>query len=292
MYRRQMSVRVLVVDIILAASSAAVAQDAALNGSWQAVELVDNGRVIAPEAIPGWLPSGGRIEIIDNSIVFTSPKDGKRHARVFSVDATTYPRQLNVFDDGKLSGHGIYRVEDGRLVVCLSPPSKAPRPTDFSARDNSQRVMIVFTQKDTKPIPGTASAQTVSTTPILNLPNPPALPAVKPLSDTDIATWLPGTWKFKDAYGEFFLSLDRNGTFSTFRESVETSAFQKVFRKLPLSSGTWKLKSGQVVLQCTSSIYVDRLCKTFPFTIRSVDATNMEFVDYAGNTGKAVRKNS
>jgi uncharacterized protein (TIGR03067 family) len=290
MYRQQINLRLLITGIVFAACSTIVAQDTALNGSWQAIELVDNGRVVAPEAIPGWLPSGGRIEIIDNSIVFSAPKDGKRRARVFSVDATTYPRQLNIFDDGKLFGHGIYRIEDGRLVVCLSPPSMASRPTDFSSRENSQRVMIVFTQKDTKPSAGVASTQTVSTTPTLTLPNPPSVPGAKPLTDSEIGTWLPGSWKFKDAYGEFFLSIDRNGTFSTYRESVETSAFQKVFRKLPLSSGTWKLRNGQVVLQCTSSIYADRLCKSFPFTIRSVNATDMEFVDYAGNVGKAVRK--
>src|ERR1700759_354452 len=111
------------------AANDATAQDKSLKGNWQAVELVDNGRVIAPEAIPGWMPSGGRIEILDNSIVFTSPKDGKRYSRVFSVDATTYPRQLNIYDDGKLSGQGIYRIEEGRLIACISAPSAGPRPT-------------------------------------------------------------------------------------------------------------------------------------------------------------------
>jgi len=292
MNRQQINIRLLVTCIVLAASAAAFAQDSALTGSWQAVDLVDNGRVVAPEAISSWIPSGGRIEIIDNSIFFTSPKDGNRHARVFSVDATTYPRQLNIFDEGKLSGQGIYRIEDGRLIVCLSPASKAPRPTDFSARENSQRAMIVFTQKDLKPIATTASVQIASTTPVLNLPNPPSQPAAKPLTDSDIASVLPGTWKFKDAYGDFFLTLDRNGTYSTYRQSVETSAFQQVFRKLPLSSGTWRLKNGQVLLQCTSAIYADRLYKSFPFTIRSANATEIEFVDYAGRTGKAVRTSS
>src|SRR4029078_7983370 len=117
----------------------------------------------------------------------------------------------------------------------------------------------------------------------------PAAPGVRPITDTEITTWLPGTWKYNDAYGAFFLSVSKNGTYSTYRESVETSAFQKVFKKLPLSSGTWKLKNGQVVLQCTSAVYADRICKTFPFTIRSVNLTELQFVDYAGNVGKALR---
>jgi len=293
MNRPQLTIGFWICSIANVMTSTALAQDPALSGNWQAVELVDNGRVIAPEAISGWLPSGGKIEIVDNSIVFTSPKDGKRHSRVFSVDATSYPRQLNVFDDGKLSGHGIYRIEDGRLIVCLSPPSAAPRPTDFSARENSQRVMIAFTSNDGKASTGSTPAQTVSAPPVLSLPSPPPLqPTAKALTDAEIGNWLPGTWKFKDTYGDFLLSLDRNGTYSTYRQSVETSAFQKVFRQLPLSSGTWKLKNGQVVLQCTSAVYADRIYKTFPFTIRSVNATDMDFVDYAGNSGKAVRTKS
>jgi len=128
---------------------------------------------------------------------------------------------------------------------------------------------------------------------VLNLSAPPAIPALQPgaqpLTDVEIGKWLPGTWKYNDSYGGFFLSLNKNGTYSTYRESVETSAYQKIFRKLPLSSGTWKLKNGQVILQCTSAVYADRIYKSFPFTIRSVSPTQMQFVDYAGNVGKAVR---
>ena len=70
-----------IVGIYVLAGNPVIAQDQGygeLKGTWQAIELVDNGRVIPSEAIPGWLPSGGKIEVIDNSIVFTSPKDGQR----------------------------------------------------------------------------------------------------------------------------------------------------------------------------------------------------------------------
>ena len=264
-----------------------------LRGTWQVTDLVDNGRVIPAEAIPGWLPSGGRMEFVDNSIVFTSPRDRQRHARGFSIDATSYPRQLNVLDHGQISGHGIYRIDDGRLVVCLSSPKETPRPSDFSAREGSRRLMMVLVRADAKPSVSSTPAQATSATQVLNLPPPPppppAQPAARPLTDAEIGNLLPGTWKCNDAYGAFFLTLDKNGVYSTYRESVETSTYQKVFRKLPLSSGTWKLKNGQVVLQCTSAVYADRLYKCFPFTIRSVTPTELVFVDYAGNVAKAVR---
>ena len=274
-----------------------VAQDQGyqeLRGYWQVTELVDNGRVIPAEAIPGWLPSGGRMEFVDNTIFFTSPKDGQRRARVFSIDATSYPKQINVLDGSKMSGHGIYRFDDGRLVVCLSPPSETPRPNDFSAREGSRRLMMVLVRADSKPAAPTTPAQATSSTSVLNLPAPPAVPApapaiTKPLTDAEVGRMLPGTWKVNDAYGAFFFTLDKNGFYTTYRESIETSTFQKVFKKLPLSSGTWKLKNGQVVLQCTSAVYADRIYKCFPFTIRTVSPTDMVFVDYAGNVAKAVR---
>ena len=137
-------------------------------------------------------------------------------------------------------------------------------------------------------------AQSTSATQVLNLPPPPATPAsatsaATPLTDVGIGHLLPGTWKCNDAYGAYFLTLGGNGIYSTYRETVEISTFQKVFRKLPLSSGTWKLKNGQVVLQCTAAVHADRLYKCFPFSIRSVTSTELAFVDYAGNVGKAVR---
>lgn len=298
-----MRLRLVMLSVTVAAAclfpKAAVAElDAGykeLQGPWQAVELVDNGRTIAPEAIATWMPSGGRIDIVDNAMVFTSTKDGQRHARVFSIDTTTYPRQLNVIDNNQIMGHGIYRIEDGRFVVCLAPPAVAARPTDFSARENSRQVLLVLARPKSEPAKLTTAAIAASTSSIVNLPPPPPLAptatpqAAKQLTNAEIAKLLPGTWTFNDAYGAFFLNLDPRGTFSTYRQSVETSAFQQVFKKLPLSSGTWKANNGQVTLTCTSSVYADRIWKTFPFTIRNVSATNLDFVDYTGNAGKATR---
>ncbi len=39
---------------------------APLRGRWQAIELVDDGRVIPQDAIHTWIPSGGQLEVIDN----------------------------------------------------------------------------------------------------------------------------------------------------------------------------------------------------------------------------------
>ena len=106
---------------------------AALRGRWQAVELVDNGRVIPQDAIHTWIPTGGQFEVIDNTIVFTSSVDGQRRARTFDIDAARYPCEINVRADGRLYGHGIYQLDQGRWVICAAAADGVPRPTDFSA---------------------------------------------------------------------------------------------------------------------------------------------------------------
>jgi uncharacterized protein (TIGR03067 family) len=295
MYRPLIRFSLWILSVAIYISAAAAASDQGseeLRGFWQAVELVDNGRVIPAEAIPGWVPSGGRMEIVDNTIVFTSPKDGQRHARMFSIDATTYPRQLNVLDHNQISGHGIYRFDEGRLIVCLSSPTQT-RPNDFSAKEGSQRMLMVLVRPNSKPTTQTTVAPTSATAAPLSLPAPPnttaSLPTIKPLTNTQVGTMLPGIWKCNDRYGAIFLNLNKNGTYTTYRETVETSTFQKVFRKLPLSSGTWKLNNGQVVLHCTSAVHADRIYKSFPFTIRSITPTELAFVDFAGRANYAVK---
>ena len=117
---------------------------APLRGRWQAVELVDDGRVIPQDAIHTWIPSGGQLEVIDNTFVFTSSADGQRHARTFEVDATRYPCEINFRDDGRLYGHGIYQLDQGRWVICAAPANEVARPTDFSAPQGSRRVLLVL----------------------------------------------------------------------------------------------------------------------------------------------------
>ena len=64
----------------------AMASDAELQrfqGKWEVVELVEDGNVIPENAIADWLPSGGRLEIVDNAIITVSPHDEKKEDQTF-----------------------------------------------------------------------------------------------------------------------------------------------------------------------------------------------------------------
>lgn len=275
-----------------------------IRGRWEVVDLVDDGRVIPKDAIHLWIPSGGRIEVIDNTFVFTSTFDGQRHAKTFEVDATRYPHELNVREEGKLTGYGICRLDQGQIVICAAPPDLAPRPTDFSATRGSRRVLMVLSRAPDSPAPATGAVPAANAAPakvqqdfsqdLSKLPPPPDLRAPagntgKMLSDADVVRMLCGNWKYRDAYGDLFLTLNNNNTFNTFRETLATSAFQQVFVRAPISSGTWVLKNGQLTFQCTSSVARDRVNRSVPVMVRSISDNDLIFMDLNGQVGKAVK---
>ena len=248
-------------------------------GRWEVAELVENGRVIPHEAIREWLPSGGRIEIVDNAMMYTSTDDGKKHAKVFAIDATQFPKGFDMITRDKKEAAGIYKFDDGKLVVCLSDPEDGPQPTEFSAKEGSKRMLMVLKRPSTSPTdkPGTASAQTPKTV------------AAKVVTDAEVASLLAGTWRYQDDAGALVVTIVGDGTWSTIREVTEMRLFKKVFVQTPVSSGTWTVKNGVLNFHCTSSVHIQRVNHTLPFTIRSITEKDMIFVDYMGRLGKATK---
>ena len=263
--------------LFLAAQLRAQADDAELKplqGKWEVIELVENGHSIPHDAIKEWLPSGGRIEIVENSMNFVSHEDGKKHAKVFEIDNTQIPKGLDLLTREKKEAVGIYKFDDGKLIVCLSDPEDGPRPDEFSAKKDSKRMLMVLKKLATQ----NAKDQ------------PEPTPAArKGPTDEELGKMLRGTWRYRDEYGTLSLTLQDNGRWSTIRESQEMRLLQKVFVRTPVSSGTWSVKKGTLYLLCTSSIHPDRVNHSFPFTIRSVTDRDFVFVDYSDRAGKATK---
>ena len=71
---------------LIATPVVAIASDAEIwrfQGKWEIIELVEDGNVIPENAIADWLPSGGRLEIVDNAVITVSAHDEKRRLRSF-----------------------------------------------------------------------------------------------------------------------------------------------------------------------------------------------------------------
>lgn len=253
-------------------------------GRWQVVELVEDGKVIPPEAIRDWLPSGGRVEIVENAILFSSPEDGKRHVKVFAIDPTQYPRGFEISTQRKKDGWGIYRFDDKRLVICLSHPEEAERPTEFSAKEGSKRMLMVLERR-----PGDPKSTAPQKDPLPEPPNDAKGATGKILTDAETTAMLKGTWRYNDSAGTLFLVLNSDGTFSTVREVQELRLFHKTFVQTPISSGKWVVRNGSLIFEATASIHPDRVGHKLAFTIRSVSEKDLIFVDYLGRLGQAAK---
>jgi len=251
-----------------------------LRGSWEVVELVEDGKVIPKQAIPEWLPSGGRLEIDENAIIIHDHTDQKKHVRVFEIDATQYPHTITITDAKKDKTQGIYRFDENRLVVCLAEGGEKP-PTEFSAKEGSRRILMVM-----QPAKGAAAAA-----PAPAAPAKPAktdsLPAAVVVTDQDVTRMLDGIWRLEDSVGSLFVLFRSNGTFSTTREVQELRLFQRVFVQTPVTAGTWKVERGTIKFHVTSSIHPDRVGNTFGFAVRSISQTDMIYIDYLGHVGRA-----
>ncbi|WP_010581709.1 TIGR03067 domain-containing protein [Schlesneria paludicola] len=264
--------------LALVTSLRAAENDAELKpfqGHWEVIELVEDGHVIPPDAIREWLPSGGRFEIIDNSLTYKSPEDGKKHARVFEIDPTQFPKGIDLLSRDKKEVLGIYRFDEGKLVVCLSDAADGAQPTEFSAKKGSKRMLMVLKKMSV----ADASAKAPH--------SPPLTGGSKILSDEELTKMLPGAWRYRDDIGSLVLTIRSNGTWSTIREVQELRLFQKVFVRTPVSNGTWVVKRGTLSLLCTASLHPDRVNHTMPFTVRSISENDLIFVDYMGRLGRA-----
>lgn len=246
-------------------------------GHWEVIELAEDGKVIPKDVIREWLPSGGRFEITENAITFKSTEDGKKHAKLFSLDATQNPKGIDLSSRNKIDGVGIYKFDNDRLIVCFADPEDGERPTEFSAKEGSKRMLMTLqhlAKTGQQPDPPKEK--------------PPGT-AAKVLTDAQVKELLTGTWKYTDNVGGLFVTFDADGTFSTMREVKEVRLFQKVFVQTPVSTGKWSIQNGQLAFNIQSSIHRDRVHKEFDFQVRSITNRDLIFVDHLGRVGQAVR---
>jgi len=249
-----------------------------LQGKWEVVELVEDGKTIPREAIQEWLPSGGHFEIADNAIMYTSPQDDKKHVKLFSLDATQFPKGIDIVTREKKEAAGIYQVEGDKVILCFADPDEAKRPTEFSAREGSNQLLMTLARA--------AKQSAASPTP----PKQDAPKAVaKVLTDAEIREKLKGVWRYNDAQGALIVTFSNDGTFSTIREKSEIRVFQKVFVQTPISSGTWRLETGAITFHILTSAHPDRVNKKFDFVVRSISDRDFIFTDFIGSVGKATR---
>jgi uncharacterized protein (TIGR03067 family) len=123
-----------------------------IDGHWRVIEMVENGLAIPQDQMRRWLPGGGVMEIVGYTILFSSPVDGKKSTKSFRMDPTSYPKQIAIMDRDNVTGTGIYKFDQGKIVICITNEADQV-PTEFSASKGSKRTLIVLERFH----PGTAT---------------------------------------------------------------------------------------------------------------------------------------
>jgi uncharacterized protein (TIGR03067 family) len=314
--RRVFSTAGAVVAACFAVSTASAQPDAVDNelnrikGHWRVMEMIENGNAIPENQMREWLPGGGVMEIVDYTILFKSPIDGSKSTKSYRLDPTSYPKRIAIMERDQTTGTGIYELDQGKLVVCITN-AKSQLPTEFSAPAGSQRTLLVLSRFEAgateipglnSPLPARkpiqaqspALAQThIEPPPPIREPSPPIVVAANPaghvLTDTEVRNMTSGTWRINDTEGSIDIVFKPDGVFQTYRYYRTLQNFQYVFVPTPVSSGTWSIVNGRLIANVTSSTRLDRVNQSFVPAVRSISATDMILVDHLGRVSRAVK---
>ena len=298
---------------------------ARLQGHWRITAMTESGRTITEPEMRRGLPGGGLVEIIDQTLLFKSPVDGHKSTKSFRIDAASYPKNIAIVENERVTGVGIYEFDRGRWVICVTSPGNDV-PTEFTASEGSGRVLMVLEsfdpgrtdlQLDLTPRPRTPQIVPVAQASVQKIPElqkiapkPPAQPPIiiqqvpapqiiieqkqekaagRVLSDDEVRTMVVGNWQMKDSEGLVEVTFYANGTFRTYRRSQQMTNFHTTFVPTPVSTGTWSVEKGVLNMQVTSSWRADKVNVTTSMAVRSISNQDAILVDSLGRVGRAIK---
>ena len=113
-----------------------------LAGTWDVLEMVDDGETLSHDLIRSKLAEGGRIRVVDRSFEIVNPETGEARKTAFRIDPSENPRRIDVISRDDRILRGIYRFEGDQLVICQQSKPEEPRPDTFEARAGSGRMLL------------------------------------------------------------------------------------------------------------------------------------------------------
>jgi uncharacterized protein (TIGR03067 family) len=110
-----------------------------MQGEWKVAELVGNGNPADAETIAAM-----RLRVTGQTYSVTTA-DGEDQGK-FDLNEKATPREVDVVNQAGTRLRGIYEFVNGRMRSCYAS-NDAPRPTDFSANEGSNRILIVYERR-------------------------------------------------------------------------------------------------------------------------------------------------
>lgn len=236
-----------------------------LDGSWELVAMVEDGKIISTDRARTSFIKDGRIAINGSLIRFARP-GGEDRILSFVTNPSANPKTIDLAGADRVGSRGIYIMDGDSLVVCLKESNVDGRPTTFSASAGSDSVLLTFRRVGTAP----------------PLPPPPA-PVVRPAyNEQEFRRALIGRWGHQNDEVVRYITVNNDGTFS------ELTRFKKGFKKLfddeERTSGTWKLEGGNVVYTITASTERNKQGQIHSLRIVSVGPGEVIYIDNESGT--------
>src|SRR2546423_345443 len=105
-----------------------------IQGTWVIVSAVRNGE--SHDKI-----KGDKMTLKDDTV--TVKRKNKDEKASYKIDPSQKPKAIDITPDGDpKSLHGIYTLEGDKLTICLSREPGQKRPTEFSAKEGSDQMLI------------------------------------------------------------------------------------------------------------------------------------------------------
>ena len=109
------------------------------NGAWLATEVILNGEAASKDQLEA-------VEMTFNGTKYHSVWSGGSNSGTFSLNESTAPKMLDMEDESGTKTAAIYELSGNTLRVCYSF-NGAPRPTDYTAPADSNRLVAVYRRK-------------------------------------------------------------------------------------------------------------------------------------------------
>jgi uncharacterized protein (TIGR03067 family) len=239
-----------------------------LDGTWQITALIDDGEVFSLALIKERLARDARLVISGQTISLSKPGKGEKKELLFVNDPKASPATLDLAGTDQSGGKGIYLLSGDTLMVCLSGPGIAVRPTEFASKEGSNDLLMALKRVADNTPAGAAAAV------------PPAPIKGRP-TDEEARKMLIGTWGHQDKNKVEYYTLNADETFSAmtnFKRGIST-LFEDDIR----SSGTWKLRDGVLISQINTSTDRDKRGQVHSLRINTISATDVIYLDQTGS---------
>jgi uncharacterized protein (TIGR03067 family) len=235
-----------------------------LDGTWDLVSLIEEGKPISAEIVKQTMVLNGRIVISGPLLAFDKP-DGKVKTLAFVLDPTASPKRIDVAGALNLGSKGIYLRDGDTLLICFPMSDSDSRPTEFASLPGKNTVMMTFTRaKAAAPAP-------IKPAPVLQPP------VAAKTTDDDYRSALIGTWGHQSDEKIVKGTLNPDNSFSivvTYKKGLK-----KVFDAEERSSGTWRVKDGIVIMTTTAAHERSHVGQVASYRISSINSGEVIYID-------------